>query len=69
MRLLAARTPRVKVFSMGHSEEGREMILVAIADEATIQNLDRYRSITARLADPRTLSEADLLGGRQHSLA
>jgi len=59
MRLLAARTPRVKVFSMGHSEEGREMILVAIAEEATIQNLDRYRSITARLADPRTLSEAE----------
>jgi len=59
MRLLAARSPRVRVFSMGQSEEGREMILVAITDEATIQNLDHYRSITARLADPRTLSEAD----------
>ena len=59
MRLLASRSPRVRVFSMGHSEEGREMILVAIADEATIQNLDRYRGITARLADPRGLSDAD----------
>jgi hypothetical protein len=59
MRLLASRSPRVRVFSMGHSEEGREMILVAIADEATIQNLDRYRGITARLADPRQLSDAE----------
>jgi len=59
MRLLASRSPRVRVFSMGVSEEGREMILVAIADEATIQNLDHYRQITARLADPRGLSEAE----------
>jgi hypothetical protein len=59
MRLLASRSPRVRVFSMGQSEEGREMILVAIADEATIQNLDRYRAITARLADPRGLSDAE----------
>ena len=59
MRLLASRSPRVRVFSMGTSEEGREMILVAIADEATIQNLDQYRQITARLADPRGLSETE----------
>jgi zinc carboxypeptidase len=59
MRLLAGKSPRVRVFSMGMSEEGREMILVAVADEATIQNLDRYKQITARLADPRGLSEAD----------
>ena len=80
MRLLASRSPRVRVFSMGHSEEGREMILVAIADEATIRNLDHYRNITAKLADPRGLSdaeaagvgsrrEADLLGVRKHPLA
>ena len=59
MRLLASRSPRVRVFSMGTSEEGREMIAVAVADEATIRNLDRYRQVTARLADPRGLSEAE----------
>ena len=59
MRLLASKSPRVKVFSIGKSEEGREMILVAVSDEQTIQNLDRYREITARLADPRKLSDAD----------
>jgi|CXWL01.1.fsa_nt_gi hypothetical protein len=56
MRALAAASPRVKVMSIGKSEEGREMIAVAIADEATLADLDRYREITRRLADPRRLT-------------
>lgn len=58
MRALAAASPRVRVFSIGQSEEGREMILVAIADEATIGDLPRYQEITRQLADPRRLDEA-----------
>src|SRR5207253_10215359 len=57
MRALEAATPRVKVFSIGKSEEGREMVVVAIANEETIANLDRYRDITRRLADPRKLTD------------
>jgi hypothetical protein len=57
MRALEAASPRLKVFSIGKSEEGREMILVAIADEETIRRLDSYKEITRRLADPRQLSE------------
>ncbi|MGN6183950.1 MAG: M14 family zinc carboxypeptidase [Thermoanaerobaculia bacterium] len=57
MRALEAASPRVKVFSIGKSEEGREMIVVAIANEETIANLDRYREITRKLADPRQLTE------------
>ena len=34
------------------------MVAVAIADEATIKNLDKYRQITAQLTDPRKLSDA-----------
>ncbi|MGC9973081.1 MAG: M14 family zinc carboxypeptidase, partial [Bryobacteraceae bacterium] len=59
LRALDATSPRVRVFSMGRTEEGREMLLVAISDEANLAHLDRYREITARLADPRRLSEAD----------
>jgi hypothetical protein len=59
MRALEAASPRVKVFSVGKSEEGREMILVAISSDATIAKLDHYRDITKRLADPRTLNDAD----------
>src|SRR4249920_1937479 len=33
MRLLEKSTPRVRVFSIGTTEEGREMIAVAVASE------------------------------------
>ncbi|HEY6350401.1 MAG TPA: M14 family zinc carboxypeptidase [Candidatus Angelobacter sp.] len=59
MRLLAGKTPRVKVFSIGTSEEGREMLAVFVSDEENLAKLDRYKEITARLADPRGLGEAD----------
>ncbi|MGZ8866695.1 MAG: M14 family zinc carboxypeptidase [Thermoanaerobaculia bacterium] len=59
MRALDEASPRVQVFSIGKSEEGREMILVAIANEETIANLDRYRDITRRLSDPRKLSDEE----------
>src|ERR1043165_8459313 len=52
-RALAAASPRTKLFSLGMSDEGREMIIMAIADEATIANLENYRSQLTRLADPR----------------
>ncbi len=58
-RALAAATPRVKVFGIGTSDEGREMILAAIGDSATVANLEQYRDVTRRLADPRGLSEPD----------
>ncbi|HLJ87368.1 MAG TPA: M14 family zinc carboxypeptidase [Candidatus Angelobacter sp.] len=59
MRLLASKSPRVKVWSIGVSEEGREMLAVAVSDEANLAKLDRYKEITARLADPRGLSETE----------
>ena len=58
-RLLEKSTPRVKVFTIGHSEEGREMIAVAIADESLIKDLDANKARLAQLADPRTLGLDD----------
>ncbi|UCE40764.1 MAG: hypothetical protein JSV17_15155 [Candidatus Aminicenantes bacterium] len=57
MKALAEASPRVKLFPGGTSEEGRERVFVVIAHENTIQDLDRYKAINAKLADPRTLSE------------
>src|SRR6266849_252760 len=57
MRALEAATPRVKVFSIGKSEEGREMVLVAVSSEQNIASLDRYKDITRRLSDPRKISD------------
>ena len=58
-RAVAAATPRVKIFSLGMSEEGREMLVAAIADSATIARLDDYRAIAGKLADPRGVSDAE----------
>ncbi len=52
-RALAAASPRTKIFSLGMSDEDREEIVLAIADEETIKRLDDYRAMAARLADPR----------------
>ena len=52
-RALAAASPRVRVFTIGKSEEGRDILLVAIADEKGIANLDQLKAATAALADPR----------------
>ena len=59
LRALEAASPRVKVFVIGHSEEGRETLMAAVSDEANIRKLDRYREITARLADPRKTNDAE----------
>lgn len=58
-RALAKASPRVQVWSMGRSEEGREMILVAVSDEANLARLDRIKDITARLGDPRRTGPDD----------
>jgi hypothetical protein len=52
-RALAATSPRVRVFTIGKSEEGRDILLVAIADEKGIGNLEQLKAATAGLADPR----------------
>src|SRR5947199_6381184 len=58
-RAVDAASPRVKVFSLGLSEEGREMIIAAVADENTIKRVVDYRNMAARLADPRGDAEAE----------
>lgn len=58
-RALAAASPRVKVFSIGKTEEGREMIAVAIADENLLADLDANKARLAKLGDPRTIGMDD----------
>ena len=65
MRMLERASPRVKVYSIGTTEEGREMIAVAIGSEQLISKLEENRARLAKLADPRTINmdeaEADRL--------
>ena len=57
--LLAASSPRVKVFRIGKTEEGRDMIAVAVADESLLAGLKANDARLAQLADPRTLGMDD----------
>ena len=49
---------RVTLWKIGKSDEGRDMVALAIADEATIKSLEKYKQITAQLTDPRKISDA-----------
>ena len=58
-RLLEKSSPRVKVFSIGTTEEGREMIAVAVGSESLIGNLATNKAKLAQLADPRSIGMND----------
>ena len=51
-RELAKATPRVRVSVIGKSEEGREILLVAIADEEGIADLDRLKAADGAAGRP-----------------
>jgi len=59
MRLLEKASPRVKVFSIGTTEEGREMIAVTVSSEENLKRLEENRARLAKLADPRTIKLDD----------
>src|SRR3982074_3404672 len=59
MRMLEKASPRVKVFSIGKTEEGREMIAVAVASERLMCTLEENRARLTKLADPRVIHSDD----------
>jgi Zinc carboxypeptidase len=58
-RAVDAASDRVQVITLGKSEEGRDMVMAIIADEATMGKLDEYKAILRKLTDPRGLSVAE----------
>ena len=59
-RVLAAATPRVKVESIGRSDEGRELVVIWISSEENLDAIDHNRANLAKLADPRGLTDAQI---------
>jgi len=49
---------RIAVWRIGKTEEGRDMVILAVADEATIKQLDKFKGMLASLTDPRKTTEA-----------
>jgi hypothetical protein len=58
-RALASKSPRVKVITIGKTDEGRECVVAVVASEESIRNLDQYRASLAQLADPRKLTDPE----------
>lgn len=58
-RMLEKASPRVKVYTIGMTEEGREMIAVAVSSEENIAKIEENRSRLTKLADPRTIGMND----------
>jgi hypothetical protein len=55
---LAKDSPRAKFWKLPlKSEEGRDMVVLAIGSEESIKNLDRYKADLAALTDPRKTTE------------
>jgi hypothetical protein len=55
---LAQASPRARYWTIGTTEEGRDIVALAIANESTIASLDRYRGMLGSLTDPRSTSDA-----------
>jgi hypothetical protein len=55
-RALEKASPRVKVETIGKSDEGRELVVVWVSADDNIKNLQKNRDSLAKIADPRGLS-------------
>ena len=55
---LAKASPRARFWKIGTTEEGRDIVALAVANESTIASLDRYRGMLDSLTDPRKTTEA-----------
>ena len=56
-RALAAAAPnRVKVETIGRSDENRELVVVWVSSDENMRNLQKNRDNLAKIADPRGLS-------------
>jgi hypothetical protein len=56
--LAKAAPTRAKYWKIGTTEEGRDIVLLAIGSEDSIRNLDKYRDMLGELTDPRKTTEA-----------
>ncbi len=57
---VAAASRRVRVDTVGHSFEGREVVMVTLTSEANAARLEQIRADAQRLADPRGVPAAEL---------
>ena len=59
LKKVAAVSPRMKLQSIGKTEEGREQYMVIVSDPANLSKLDKYKNIAQRMARAEGVSEAE----------
>lgn len=59
LKKVAASSPRVKLQSIGMTEEGRNQYMMIVSDPSNIKNLAKYKAISQRLARAEGLSEEE----------
>ncbi|MGH7455243.1 MAG: M14 family zinc carboxypeptidase, partial [bacterium] len=59
LRKLDAASERVQLENLGKTTEGNDFMMAIISSPANLRQLDEWRKIQARLADPRDLPEAE----------
>jgi hypothetical protein len=60
--LLEKNSTKIRVLNMGPSTEGNPFIIVMISSTENIANLEKYRTINKKIADPRGVSESVIEG-------
>ncbi len=58
-RILDADSDSIRVEELGRSTEGRPLILATLAAPETLEQIERYREILAKLADPRAITQEE----------
>ncbi|MDE0622571.1 MAG: M14 family metallopeptidase [Bryobacterales bacterium] len=58
-RILDAGSDSMRIEELGRSTEGRPLILATIAAPETLEQIERYREILAKLADPRATTQEE----------
>jgi len=58
-KILAMKSNKMKIFELGKSTEGKPFLLAVISSPQNLRDLEKLRSISLRLADPRGLSEEE----------
>ena len=60
LNLLDKNSPKIVVQELGKSTEGNPFLLAIISSAENLKNLDKYKSISRQLADPRGLSAREV---------
>ena len=59
LKKLAIASKKIKLVSIGKTEEGREQYMVIVSDPSNLAKLDKYKSISQRMARAEGLTETE----------